>query len=542
MKWPATLLAVLVVLVFPAFARARVVPAPAAPPAAAPTPAALPSRIEEEAADSPRASMRRFLDLSAHAQWREASTYLDVPRAQEKRGPELASRLHEVLERKLVIHPELLSPQSSGAPDASGGILVLGEIDGGGRPQPITIERRPALAPGEHGVWVFGRGTVDAIDRLYDALETDWASEHLPAPFLARGPKGLYVWQWLGIPVLALGSAAAGLLLTWLLGLLVRVVVDPCSRTARFLPRLRQPVRLAWATVAFWLASPLLVLPLRASEFVDRLLGALGYLALFWAAILVLMAAGDEATEGPWVDGRPTARTLTVVGVRLGKAVVVAIGLMLALSRLGYSPTSIVAGLGLGGIVVALAAQKTVENFIGSIAILVDQPFHIGDRIRVGDFVRPEKIEGVVESIGLRTTRLRTTDRTVIVIPNGKLADSRIESLSEREVARLTTHVRLSRAPSASQLRVLRASLKRAVRKHPLIRASDVTVELGEIGESSFDLHVTAFVETIELDEFDRVRGEVLLACIETVDRSGFELALPTHSVIATGPQPAPRH
>jgi len=200
---------------------------------------------------------------------------------------------------------------------------------------------------------------------------------------------------------------------------------------------------------------------------------------------------------------------------------------MVALSQLGYPVTTVIAGLGIGGVALALAAQKTVENLFGSISILADQPFGVGDTIRV------DTIEGTVETIGLRSTRLRTVERTLIIIPNGKLADMRIESLGPRDRMRFATKLPLARDTKVAQIESIVAKLRERLRSHPSVLEDEVVVHLAALGESSFDVEVAAQIETLDSNEFAKIREELLLECVRMVDAEGARLAVPARQVIS---------
>ena len=131
----------------------------------------------------------------------------------------------------------------------------------------------------------------------------------------------------------------------------------------------------------------------------------------------------------------------------MAKIAAIAVAAIAVLSEFGYPVTSLVAGLGIGGIALALAAQKTVENLFGSLSIGIDQPF------RVGDYINVDTISGTVESIGLRSTRIRTLDRTLVTLPNGKLADMRVESFAERDRIRFICVLALTRSTKAAAVR-----------------------------------------------------------------------------------------
>ncbi len=487
---------------------------------------------EEEADDSPRVSMRSFLDLAEKGRYQEAAIYLEVPKAQEKRAAELTSKLYVVLSQRLLVDPEHLSPLAQGrASDGlPNGVEELGKIDDvKGHPVPIRIVRRESRAADDEPRWVFASSTVSHIDGLYGALRDRWIRERLPAVLLQEGPMALYAWQWLALPLLAVVCVAWGRFLAFLSGIVATRTLARVSWKKRLLHKLKRPATLGWALACFAFATPYLALTLRAEDLLERGLRALGYLTFFWALLDTVGLVGEEISSAAWAQSRPSARSLSSIGVKLGKVVVAALALMVALSELGYPVTSVVAGLGIGGVALALAAQKTVENLFGSVSILADQPFRVGDTIRV------DTIEGSVESIGLRSTRVRTVDRTVVIFPNGKLADMRIESLGPRERIRFVTKLQLSRTTTVAQIERIRAGVKNALDVHESVRKEDVSVRLIGIGEASYDLEASAPIETLDGNEFARIREELLVSFIGIVETNGAMLAVPTRQVIETG-------
>lgn len=505
--------------------------------AASPVATAAPAdkRADEEAADSPRACMRAFLDLCDRGRYDDAAHYLDVPHGAEKRGADLAHKLYDVLQERLWIDAERLSPLAVGKKEDGlpTGTEELGKItDSKGHPVAIRIVRHESRNAEDESRWVFSQATLIAVDTLHASLRSRWVRDHLPSPLLAQGPKSLYYWQWLALPVLALLCAGAGRLLMSASGAIAQRLLAKRPWAVRLLPRLVRPVTMAWALVLFWWALPNLALTLRAEDLVERLLRALGYLAFFWALVRSVTIAGDEIVEAKWASSRRNIRSITGVAVRLGKVVVAALALMVALSELGYPVTTVIAGLGIGGVALALAAQKTVENLFGSVSILADQPFGVGDTIRV------DGIEGTVETIGLRSTRMRTVERTLVIIPNGKLADMRIESLGPRDRIRFSTKLALARDTKASTIEVIVATLRAKLAAHPSVLASEVSVYLSGLGESSFDVDVSAPVETTDANAFAKVREELLLSCMRIVTAEGAKLAVPARSIVSSAGAP----
>jgi MscS family membrane protein len=204
---------------------------------------------------------------------------------------------------------------------------------------------------------------------------------------------------------------------------------------------------------------------------------------------------------------------------------VLAVGTVSVLSQLGYPVAGLIAGLGVGGLALALAAQKTVENLFGSVSLAVDQPVRIGDFVKVEDFV------GTVEAIGLRSTQFRTLDRTLVTIPNGRLADMRLESFTARDRIRLACTVGLVYGTTGAQVRDVLAGLTGVLRAHPRIWPDAVGVRFKELASWSLDIEVMAWFQTSDWSEFQAIREEILLDFIDVVERAGTGFAFPTRTV-----------
>jgi MscS family membrane protein len=505
--------------------------------AARPTPSAQASsaaaidkeKLEDEAPDSPRVSMRTFFDLAERGRFTQAAVYLDLPRGMEKRGPDLATKLYAVLSERLLVDVEQLSPLAQGKPGGGlpEGVEELGRIgDAKNHAVPIRLIRHEAKGADDEARWVFSSATVGHVDAFYATLRDRWMRDHLPAPLLMDGPLSVSWWQWLAIPLLAALCVGPGRLLAWTGGRAARALLGKMPWGAPLVLRLERPTTFGWALALFVSLTPMLALTLRGQDFMNRGTRALAYLIFFWALLRAVVVIGQEIAAGDWARTHPSGRSLSEVGVKLGKLVVAVLALMVALSELGYPVTSVVAGLGIGGVALALAAQKTVENLFGSVSILADQPF------RIGDIVRVDSIEGTVESIGLRSTRLRTVDRTLVVFPNGKLADMRIETLGARDRIRFATKLQLSRGVPPSVIKSVVTQLSEHVAAHPMVREQDVFVHLSGIGEASYDVEVIAPIETLDFNEFARVREALLVLCLDVVEKSGARLAVPTRQLL----------
>jgi len=354
-----------------------------------------------------------------------------------------------------------------------------------------------------------------------------WLERVLPEPLLREGPRDLLWWQWLALPLGALLAVAAG----WLLGLVVRRLLGHLfARTAttwddQLLERLAGPITVLCAIGAAALLLSGLGLPAGAEAALGRGLHAGTYFVFFWAGLRALDLTFRLIAASPWGRAHAAGVSLLPIGRKISKVVLVAIGAIAVLTELGYPVASLLAGLGIGGLALALAAQKTVENLFGSLAISFDQPF------RVGDFVRVEDVQGTVESVGLRSTRIRTLDRTVVSIPNGKLADMRTETFAARDRLRLACKLSLAYGTTAAQVRAVLEQVEALLRAHPRIWPDDVQVRLVALAESSLDVELMAWFRTADWNEFLAIRQEMLIRFMEVVERCGTELAFPTRTV-----------
>ena len=354
-----------------------------------------------------------------------------------------------------------------------------------------------------------------------------YIERHLPAPLLVEGPRGLLWWQWLALPVLVALALIAGSLLGWATR---RVLGHLAARTTTtwddaLIDRIGPPLSVLWAIAVFTLLRPALDLDPEAGEVLSHVQRAATYLVVFWAGFRSLNLAFEAAAAAPWSKVNPSLSGLLPLGRKLAKIVLLAIGVVSVLNELGFQVASLLAGLGIGGIALALAAQKTVENLFGSVAIGVDQPF------RVGDFVRIEDVVGTVEAIGMRSTRIRTLDRTVVSFPNGKLADLKAETFAARDRLRLFVNLGLAYGTTAAQLRAILAGVEGALRGHPRIWPDGISVRFTEVRESSLNVEVMAWFQITDWNAFTAERQELLLRFLEVVEAAGTTLAYPTRTV-----------
>jgi MscS family membrane protein len=266
-----------------------------------------------------------------------------------------------------------------------------------------------------------------------------------------------------------------------------------------------------------WLSPSVL---LRA--YLIRSMTAISYFAFAWLVVRLIDVAAVRALSSMTGRQRASASSVIPLGKRTAKVAVFAIALLATIASWGYDTTTILAGLGVGGLAVALAAQKTIENLFGGISITTDKPVLVGDFCRYGDKF------GTVEDIGLRSTRVRTLDRTVVTIPNGQFSSLEIENYGRRDKMFFHPILNLRRDTTPDQMRVLVTALRQVLLNHAQIDPNPARVRFIGIGPYSLDIEVFAYVKTTDGDEFLVVQEQLLLLSIlDVVHQAGTALAVP---------------
>ncbi|MFQ5699358.1 MAG: mechanosensitive ion channel family protein [Myxococcota bacterium] len=475
---------------------------------------------------TPRESVLAYLEACRAGDYVRAADSLDlraIPPAQRpSRGPRLARHLKVVLDRELWVDVDALSTAPEGDPDDGlpPGRDRVGEIETPQGSVPIQVARHA-------GQWRIDRRTVAQIEPLYSLYGYGPLGDYIPAPLFEIRILELELWQWIGL--------IAAVTLAYLAAMAVSLVVSRAA--ARFAATtatdiddrlLRAASGPLTATLSVALFYPL-TLPLGLSVPVrSRIAGlctGLVIVAAVWLA-LRLIDLGTELIRSHLIRrGNPAATGLLPVARRLTKVFLGAIAGLSLLDNLGFDVTGLLAGLGIGGLAVALAAQKTFENFLGSMELIGDRPVSVGDFCRFGDKV------GTVEDIGLRSVRIRTLDRTLVTIPNSQFASLSLENFGARDRIRFSTTLGLRYETTAEQLRHVLVELKKLLAAHPRVDPDPARVRFVGFGAYSLDLEIYAYVQTSDWAEFLAIREDLLLRIMERVEASGSGFAFPSQTL-----------
>ena len=236
------------------------------------------------------------------------------------------------------------------------------------------------------------------------------------------------------------------------------------------------------------------------------------------------------------------AATLLRMIRRLADLLVIFCGVLILLRHYGIDQTPALAGLGVGGIAIALAAQKTLENVIAGASLIFDQAVRVGDFLKMGD------VQGTVDKVGLRSTRIRTLDRTIVSVPNSQIANVSLETLSERDKFWFHPVVGLRYETTTSQLRAVVDGIRRLLAEHSSVEHESVRVRFLRLGAFSLDVDVFAYVIARDWNHFLEIQEQFLFAITSIVEKAGTEIAFPSQTMYLTNtsgaltpPQPSAR-
>jgi MscS family membrane protein len=475
--------------------------------------------------DTPYGTVVGFLKAAEQANWEGAAQFLDSkqPPAQKQ---ELARQLKLVMDKGLTLDLETLSKSPEGAPQENVRRTrnELGTARVNGQSLLIYLDRIQPTA-NRPPYWLFSAETLVRVPDVARNLEAPWFEAYIPRSLLENRLLGVPVFRWIEIPLVI--SIAFGFIwvVTWLLGLLVRGIfrlahTSPLVLHAGFLG----PLRVLILAYLFYAAAPLANTLVARQIWRDVVAPAVAIVGFGW----LLTRALDLVAELAMARLRKRNSLRKVAPLHLSRwalKTLVAIATMVAiLYAVRINPTTVVTGLGLGGIALAFAAQKTIENVFGTIMIVADQPLRVGDFCKIGESL------GTIEEIGLRSTRVRTLDRTLLTVPNGQLASMIVENYASRERIWFRHVIGLRYETTADQLRYVLAEIRTLLEEHAKVESSSARVRFIRFGGSSLDLEVVAYVLLADFAAFLEVQEELLLRIMDIIESAGSGIAFPSQT------------
>ena len=388
--------------------------------------------------------------------------------------------------------------------------------------------------------WLIARETVERIDKLYGETFSGIAGSlrrALPESVANLQILGFYGWQYVFFLVLVILSTLAGqltqrVLADWLFRIASRAGV---KLDRSILDKTRNPITWAATGAVFLLGVPDLQLMVRASQlllFIART--ALSLALVVIAGRLVDVATDYFAGRAKLTESRMDDQVIPLAS-RTAKVAIWLLGLMFVVQNMGLEIASLLAGVSIGGVAVALAAQDTVANLFGSVMIFLDRPFQIGDWV-----VLDSGTEGVIEEVGFRSTRIRTFYGSLVSVPNGKVATARVDNMGRRSYRRVKATLGLTYKSSPAQVEEFVAKIRAYLKDNPAVWDGTLEVHFTNFGDSALEILVYFFLDvpdwSHELDE----KAKCLLTFMKLAEEVGVSFAFPSRSIyLEQGEPPA---
>jgi MscS family membrane protein len=497
-------------------------PTPAPPPPAKAEPTA---SIDPLGRETPRSAMMGLLEYSERDDYETAARYLQPMPGEDKNLPQRAQELR-ALQGKLKGNIGLLSNDPNGTvePGLPPGQVRAGVVTVNGTTAEVILVRVNDPASGK--IWLLSKETVASIPKLYAEMKSEAptiADRIMPGALTGRRLLGMPLAKWLGW----LLSIPISWLLAWLLAFLFSV---PARIRCRFQ---KLPFRPVWETrhgmpLKCILAILLHVLfvyqlepPLLYRIYYFRFMVALLMGCFLWLLSTITDRGYEQAVKRTRMH-HGGGESILILMQRLNRIVLLTIALVGALAILGVNVKTTLAGLGIGGLAIALAAQKTLENLIGGVSLLMDKALRVGDFCQIGDQL------GTVEDIGLRSLKLRTLDQNLSVVPNGSLAQMQFQNMARRSKLLINQTFSLRIETQAEQLRFVLEGVQSMLDQHPAIESESCRVRVTSFVGAAFQMELFAYGKTGDWTEFTTIRQDVILKIAEIVEASGTRFAAPT--------------
>ena len=499
--------------------------------------------------DSPQSSVVAFLEAAHAKNYNRALKYMDLRNVpQDERladGTQLTRQLQTILDRDTQFDVGNLSHNPEG--DLSDSLPPNRErvdtfhVNG----QTLELDLERVTLHSGLAVWLFSSDSVAKIPLIGQQTNNSLIERHLPLPLVNWQLIDTPLWRWIGLVLLAFALAAISKLLSrsalWLTQELLRRAVPNWDLS--MLPTFVGPLRLLLSVSLFragmeWFAPSALL-----RLYLGRLLALLFFWGVFWLCAVIIDAVVRHLRARLEAKHRAFSYSVLPLAGRIFKIVVLLLAFAAVLGEWGYNTTTLLAGLGIGGVAIALASQKTIENLFGSVSVISDRPVSVGEFCKFGSSM------GTVEDIGLRSTSIRTLDRTLVTVPNGSFSTMTLENFDRRDKMLFHVTLNLVRSTTPEQMRALLQAVTKLLRDTPKIEAGGLPVRFTGIGAYSLDIEIFVYITTLDGDEFMKIQQNLLLAIMDAVESAGTALALPTQASVDYGapattsepePKPAP--
>jgi MscS family membrane protein len=470
---------------------------------------------------TPRRSAEGFMAVLETGDYEAAAEYMDLRnlrgRASDLSGAQLARRLSVIIQRGTWVDVNDLVDDPAGRsndnlPDYRDSIGIV--LDGD---KEVRLLMQKVPGNGGVSIWKISNAAVSMIPKLYAVYGFPDVIEDLRRSLPQVSFLGYELFKW--VAIVAVGAIAY--LAVFLIAIVVRRLLgDPeLPQNQRLYKFLVRPVGI-WIVIITMNAAGVGLGQGATAETLARL-SPVTNLVTVWMLFAGVNLLRDAYANHLRQLERSGAAVLLQPASNAIKLLIAGGAALVYLDGLGINITTVLAGLGVGGIAVALALQKPMEDVFGALTLYTQQP------IRVGDFCRIGTATGTIEEIGLRTTRLRTLENTVIAIPNAQLANAPIDNISSRRKIRFRPILRLRYDTTPEQLRQILGGIRELIASHEQILPESQRVRFKEIADDALLIEVNSYLDTTDWATYLELAEELNIRILEIVTQAGTSLSLP---------------
>jgi MscS family membrane protein len=477
--------------------------------------------------NTPSGSILGFLQHSQAGEYSIAAQYLQMSAARRQAdGEQIATKLKAVMDSSAFTGRVGNFNQSEGTPQEGVplGRQRLGTMSSGDIEADLDLVRVSDPSAGK--IWLISADTLVKVPELYDQVAARQVEKKLPKVLVKHQFAGVPLWQWLALLVAVPVAAGIGWLILVLLEIPVRWWARRRGQTEIANWRsVSAPAWLLTGTLAHRIFVRYLGIALLPRHYYFQITSIALIVSVTWIVWRFVRWSLRRVRNRALMHGHAGTGSLMLLGERILKTLIFVLGGLAVLGSLGFNMSTALAGLGIGGLAIGFGAQKTIENLFGGVSVLWDEVFRVGDTCRFGDRT------GTVEDIGLRSTRIRTEDRTLVAIPNGVVATINLENFSRRDKILFKTNLGLRPETKADHMRFVLAEIRRLLYSHPKVETKTVRVRLTDIAGSSLNVEVLSYILTRDFNEFAAIREDLLLRFMDVMEDSGGGLALPSQTL-----------
>lgn len=476
--------------------------------------------------ETPYGAIFGFLQAAQSGNNAIAAQYLQMsPARRQSEGEADAAHLKVVMDTAFAGSLKNVSNQPDGAPQEGVpfGRQKLGNISSGDIETDLELVR--VSDPNVGKIWLISSDILAKLPELYDQVEARQVETKLPSWLVRHQVAGMPLWQWFALLLLIPLAAGAAWLILVLLQIPIRWWAHRHGHIELESRSISNPAWLLLGTALHRIAAAYIGMPLLQRHYyvqVTAVAVIIGANWIFWRVVRWFLY---RVRSRALARGHSGTSSLMLLGERLVKATIFVMAVFSVMGVLGFNLTTALAGVGIGTLAVGFGAQQTIANLFGGVSVLGDEVIRVGDLCKFGDRT------GTVEDIGLRSTRVRTEERTLLAIPNGTVATINVENLSRREKMLFKAVLGLHLDTSADQLRTIMSDMRAVLEANKKIESDSIRVRLIEIGASALNVELNCYVLTQDFNEFAAVREQILLNIMSLVEDSPTTLASPSQTL-----------